>query len=170
MGGRRVTRRGRALAGGFLFVAALWCGMLAFFGAFGARVVLETSPSRHAAGAVNRVLLDVLDASSLGAVLLLGIGLAAWNRARPWSARARGYAVRLLAIGAVAAAASLFVVTPEMMERRALMGPIDLVSKDDAARVAWGRLHGVSAVTLLVRLVASAGVFAAGFSQLPKGD
>ena len=33
---------------------ALWCGMLAFFGAFGARIVLETSPSRHAAGAVNR--------------------------------------------------------------------------------------------------------------------
>jgi hypothetical protein len=165
-----VTKKTRALAGGFLFTAALWCGMLAFFGAFGARVVLETSPSRHAAGAVNKVLLDVLDVASLGAVLLLGLGLVLWNRARPWTARARGYALRFLAIAAVAAAASLFVVTPEMMERRERMGPIDLVSRDDAARVAWGRLHGVSALTLLVRIAASAGVFAAAFSQLPKGD
>lgn len=163
-----MTRGTRALAGGFLFVAALWFGMLAFFGAFGARVVLEASPSRHAAGAVNAVLLDVLDAASLGAALLLGLGLVLWNRARPWTARTRGIAVRLIAVAAVAAAASLFVVTPEMMERRARMGPIDLVPKDDAARVAWGRLHGVSAVTLLVRLAASAGIFAAGFSQLPK--
>lgn len=164
-----MTGRARALAGGFLFVAALWCGMLAFFGAFGARVVLETSPSRHAAGAVNRVLLDVLDAASLGLALILGLGLVLWNRARPWSARARGYALRFLAIAAVAAAASLFVVTPEMMERRAKMGPIDLVPREDPVRRAWGRLHGVSSLTLLVRLAATAGVFAAGFSQLPKG-
>ena len=163
-----MTGRVRKLAGGFLFLAALWCGMLAFFGAFGARVVLETSPSRHAAGAVNKALLDVLDVLSIGAAVLLGTGLAAWNRVRPWTARARGYAVRFLAIAAVAAGVSLFVVTPEMMERRARMGPIDLVAKDDAARVAWGRLHGVSSLTLLVRLLASAGVFAAGFSQLHK--
>jgi hypothetical protein len=117
---------------------------------------------------VNAVLLDVLDAASLGAALLLGVGLVLWNRARPWTARARGFAVRLLAVAAVAAAASLFVVTPEMMERRARMGPIDLVPKESPARQAWGRLHGVSAVTLLVRLAASAGIFAAGFSQLPK--
>jgi hypothetical protein len=165
-----MTGRTRALAGGFLFVAALWCGMLAFFGAFGARVVLETSPSRHAAGAVNSVLLDVLDAVSLGAAFLLGLLFVLWNRAQPWSARARGYAVRFLAVAAVAAAASLFVVTPEMMERRAKMGPIDLVPREDPTRVAWGRLHGVSSLTLLVRLAAAAGVFAAGFSQIPKGD
>ncbi len=151
-------------------MAALWCGMLAFFGAFGARVVLETSPSRHAAGAVNAVLLDALDAASLGAAFLLGFLLVLWNRARPWTARARGYAVRFLAVAAVAAAASLFVVTPEMMERRARMGPIDLVPKEDALRKEWGRLHGVSSLTLLVRLAASAGVFAAGFSQIPKGE
>ena len=165
-----MTRGTRALAAGFLFAAALWCGMLAFFGAFGARVVLETSPSRHAAGAVNKVLLDVLDAVSLGVSILLALGLVFWNRARPWTARARGYALRFLAVAAVAAVASLFVVTPEMMERRSRMGPIDLVAKDDPARVAWGRLHGVSSLTLLVRLVASAGLFAAGFTQLPRGD
>ncbi len=165
-----MTKRTRAFAGGFLFVAALWCGMLAFFGAFGARVVLETSPSRHAAGAVNKVLLDVLDAASLGAVALLGIALVAWDRVRPWTRRAKGYAVRFLLVAAVAAGASLFVVTPEMMERRARMGPIDLVPKEDPVRKAWGRLHGISSLTLLVRLAASAGVFAAAFTQLPKND
>jgi hypothetical protein len=165
-----VTKGARRFAAWFLFLAALWCGMLAFFGAFGARVVLETSPSRHAAGAVNRVLLDVLDAASLGFALLLGLLLVLWNRARPWTRGARGYAARFLAIAAVAAAASLFVVTPEMMERRARMGPIDLVSKEDPLRKAWGRLHGVSSLTLLVRIFASAGVFAAGFGQLPKSD
>jgi hypothetical protein len=163
-----VTKGTRALMGGFLFLAALWCGMLSFFGAFGARIVLETSPSRHAAGAVNRVLLDALDAASLVAALVLGLALVLWNRARPWTARARGYAIRFLAVAAVAAAASLFVVTPEMMERRAKMGPVDLVPKEDPARAAWGRLHGVSSLTLLVRLAASAGLFAAGFTQLPK--
>ncbi|HQQ79300.1 MAG TPA: DUF4149 domain-containing protein [Thermoanaerobaculia bacterium] len=165
-----MTKSARRLAAWFLFLAALWCGMLAFFGAFGARVVLDASPSRHAAGAVNKVLLDVLDAASLIFVLVLGLLLVFWNRARPWTRGARGYAVRFLAIAAVAAAASLFVVTPEMMERRARMGPIDLVSKEDPLRKAWGRLHGVSSITLLVRILASAGVFAAGFGQLPRGD
>lgn len=165
-----MTKGTRRLAAWFLFLAGLWFGMLGFFGAFGARVVLETSPSRHAAGAVNKVLLDVLDAASLLVAFLLALALVLWNRARPWTARARGYALRFLAVAAVAAAASLFVVTPEMMERRARMGPIDLVPKDDPLRKAWGRLHGVSSLTLLVRLAASAGVFAAGFSQLPKGD
>ena len=118
-----MTVRGRTvLAGAWLFVAALWCGMLAFFGAFGARTVLLTAPSRHAAGAVNRALLDGLDAVSLGAVALLLVGVVVWNRARPWSPRARGLGLRLLAIAAVAAIASLYVITPEMMALRDRMG------------------------------------------------
>jgi hypothetical protein len=166
-----VTARARtALAGAWLFVAALWSGMLAFFGAFGARTVLSTAPSRHAAGAVNRALLDRLDAVSLGAVGLLLVGLVAWNRARPWSSRARGLGLRLLAVAAVAAIASLYVITPEMMALRDRMGAIDLVAKTDPLRLEWGRLHGLSSLTLLVRLLAAIGVFAVGFSQLPKGE
>ena len=101
-----MTARGRTLlAGVWLFVAALWCGMLAFFGGFGARAVLLAAPSRHAAGAVNRALLDGLDAVSLGAVVLLVLGLVFWNRANAWSPSARGLALRLLAVAAVAAIA-----------------------------------------------------------------
>ena len=162
-----MTGRGRAfLAGAWLFAAALWCGMLAFFGVFGARTVLLTAPTRHAAGAVNRALLDGLDAASIGAVILLGFGLAFWNRAKAWTPRARGLALRLLAVAAVAAIASLFVITPEMMTLRDRMGAIDLVLKTNPVRQEWGRLHGLSSLTLLVRLAAGICVFAAGFSQL----
>src|ERR1035441_8087011 len=117
-----MTVRGRmVLAGAWLFVAALWCGMLAFFGAFGARTVLLPAPSRHAAGAVNRALLDGLDAVSLGAVALLLVGVVVWNRARPWSPRARGLGLRLLAIAAGAPIASLFLITPHII---GLGGPV----------------------------------------------
>jgi uncharacterized protein DUF4149 len=162
-----MTVRGRmVLAGTWLFVAALWCGMLAFFGAFGARTVLLTAPSRHAAGAVNRALLDELDAVTIGAVVLLLAGIVVWNRARPWSPRARGLGLRLLAIAAVAAIASLYVITPEMMALRDRMGTIDLVAKTDPLRQEWGRLHGLSSLTLVVRLAAAVGAFVAAFSQL----
>ncbi|HEX7613742.1 MAG TPA: DUF4149 domain-containing protein [Thermoanaerobaculia bacterium] len=156
------------LAGVWLFVAALWCGMLSFFGGFGARTVLLTAPSRHAAGAVNRALLDGLDAVSLGAVVLLVLGLVFWNRANAWSPRARGLVLRLLAVAAVAAIASLYVITPEMMGLRERMGAIDLALKTNPLRQEWGRLHGLSSLTLLVRLAAGIGVFAAGFSQLGR--
>ena len=163
--------RGRtALAGTWLFVAALWCGMLAFFGTFGARTILMTAPSRNAAGLVNRALLDGLDALSLGAVVLLLLGFVAWHRARPWSPRARGLVLRVLAVAAVAAIASLYVITPEMMALRDKMGAIDLVAKTDPLRREWGRLHGLSSLTLGVRLLAATFAFAVGFSQLPRGE
>ena len=164
-----MTSRSRAaLAGTWLFAVALWCGTLAFFGAFGARTVLVTAPSRHAAGAVNRALLDGLDAVSLGASALLVLGAVVWNRMRPWSARARGLVLRLLAVAFVAAVTSRYVITPEMMALRERMGPIDLVAKTDPLRQDWGRLHGLSSLTLVVRFFAAAGAFAAGFSQLPR--
>jgi hypothetical protein len=162
-----MTARGRTLvAGVWLFVAALWCGMLVFFGGFGARTVLLTAPSRHAAGAVNRALLDGLDAVSLGTVVFLLTGFVFWNRMEAWSARARGLALRLLAVAAVAAIASLYVITPEMMALRERMGAIDLALKTNPLRQEWGRLHGLSSLTLLVRLAAGIGAFAAGFWQL----
>jgi hypothetical protein len=115
---------------------------------------------------VNRALLDGLDAASLGVAVALTLGLFLWNRARAWSPRARGLVLRLLAVAVVAAIASLYVITPEMMSLRDRMGAIDLVPKTDPLRQEWGRLHGLSSLTLLVRLAAGVGIFAAGFSQL----
>jgi hypothetical protein len=70
----------------------------------------------------------------------------------------------------VAAIASLYVITPEMMALRDKMGAIDLVAKTDPLRREWGRLHGLSSLTLGVRLLAAIGAFAVGFSQLSRGE
>ncbi len=57
-----------------------------------------------------------------------------------------------------------------MMALRDRMGAIDLVAKTDPLRQEWGRLHGLSSLTLVVRLGAAIGAFVAAFSQLPRGD
>ncbi len=160
-------RSGRTAHALVLFFSALWCGLLAAFGA-GAGIVLATAPSRHAGGIVNRALLDRLDEASYGlaALLLLLVLLAA----REWPRVRRGLAVRLLLVAAAAALASHLVVTPEMVALRDRMpGPIDVVAKSDPLRKEWGRLHGVSALTLLVRMAASAGLFAVAYGAGSKG-
>ena len=52
------------------------------------------------------------------------------------------------------------------MALRDRMGAVDLVAKTDPLRQEWGRLHGLSFLTLVVRLFAAIGSFVAGFSQL----
>ena len=144
-----------------LFLAAAWFGAMCFFAFGGARIVLDTSTSRHAAGAVNRALLDRLDVVSVVAALLLLAAAIALGRGAI-TAAARGWAVRLALVAAAAALASALVITPRMWDLRARMPmTIDLVPKDDPVRVAWGRLHGVSTLALLVRIAAAAGLFAA---------
>ena len=148
----------------FLFVSALWCGALLFFAAAGARIVLNTAGSRHVGGLVNRALLDALDIASLGAVALLALLL--------WLARGEeapvpaGWAVRLLLVGAAGAFASLLVITPEMVAIRDRMPvAIDLLERTHPLRQAWGRLHGMSTLALLLRILASAGLF---FLAVPR--
>lgn len=153
------------LLGVFLFLAGLWAGALAFFAA-GAGVVLKTAPTRADGGVVNRALLDALDVASLAAAALLLVGAVFLNRNRPWGRTARGISLRLLAVAAVAAFVSLYLITPEMVALRAKAGPLfDALDAADPLRRAWGRLHGLSFLTLLVRLVAAVAVFALGFRQ-----
>jgi hypothetical protein len=169
VGERDVTdRTPRPALGAFLFVSALWTGALLFF-AGAAGIVLRTSPTRSDGGLVNRALLDVLDVASLGAAGLLLVLFLAASRGRPWGRVARGAALRLLAIGAVAAFVSLYLVTPEMVSLRQKAGPaFDLLASTDPLRKAWGRLHGLSSLTLVVRIVCAAAAFVAGFSQVGR--
>jgi hypothetical protein len=170
VGERDVTnRKPRPALGAYLFLSALWTGALLFF-AGAAGIVLRTSPTRADGGLVNRALLDILDVVSLaGAGLLLVLFLVV-NRGRPWGRVARGAVLRLLAIGAVAAFVSLYLVTPEMVSLRQKAGPeFDLLAASDPLRKAWGRLHGLSSLTLVVRIVCAAAVFFVGFSQAGKG-
>jgi hypothetical protein len=158
----------RPALGAFLFLSALWTGALLFF-AGAAGIVLRTSPTRSDGGLVNRALLDVLDVSSLAATGLLLLLFFAADRRRPWGRVAHGAALRLLAIGAVAAFVSLYLVTPEMVSLRQKAGPaFEMLASTDPLRRAWGRLHGLSALTLVVRIAGAAATFFVGFSQTGK--
>ncbi len=159
----------RPALGAWFFLSALWAGALLFF-AGAAGIVLRTSPTRADGGLVNRALLDVLDVVSLAAAGLLLVLFLFENRVRPWGRVARAAALRLLAIGAVAAFVSLYLVTPEMVSLRQKAGPeFDLLAATDPLRKAWGRLHGLSSLTLVVRIVCAAAAFLIGFSQAGKG-
>lgn len=154
-----MTARSARLAGFALLVSGLWTGALLFFATGGAGTVLETSPSRGAAGPVNRALLDLLDVESYGAIaVLLGLVLLA-ARGGALSPLARAIAVRVLVVALGATIASHLVVTPQMASLRGALGAIDLVPREDARRALWGRLHGFSAALLLVRIAAGAAVF-----------
>lgn len=154
----RGTRTLRAAA---LFLSAAWFGAMSFFAFGGARIVLDTSTSRHVAGAVNRALLDRLDLVSAVAAALLLVAAVVLGARRAISRSVRGWAIRLSLVAAAAAFASGLVITPRMWDLRARMPmAIDLVPKDDPVRAAWGRLHGVSTLALLVRIAAAAGLFA----------
>ena len=158
----------RPALGAFLFLAALWTGALLFFAA-AAGIVLRTSATRSDGGLVNRALLDALDVASLAAAATLLVLFFAANRGRPWGRVARGAALRLLAIGAVAAFVSLYLVTPEMVSLRQKTGAaFDLLASTDPVRRAWGRLHGLSSLTLVVRILCAAAAFVAGFSQIGR--
>jgi len=160
-----VTDGGRPglLPGLYLFLAALWAGALAFFAA-GAGIVLKTSPTRADGGIVNRALLDVLDVVSLVLAVLLLILAAVLDRRRPWGRTARGLSIRLLIVAAVAAFVSLYLITPEMVALRAKAGLLfDSLPASDPLRRSWSRLHALSSLTLVVRVVAAAAAFLLGF-------
>lgn len=156
-------KRARFLHGLFLFVAALWCGEMTFFAAGGAFTVLHTATTRHEAGSINRALLDVVDLSSYGAVLVLLALLALLSRS--WPKLNRALSLRLLIVAVVATFVSHLVVTPEMMSLRAQMPMIiDLMPKTDPLKAEWGRLHGYSSLALILRILAAAGLFVFGFA------
>lgn len=164
-----MSRGARLLHGLFLFGTALWCGALAAF-AGGAGLVLVAAPSRHAGGAVNRVLLDALDVTSLVLAGILLVVLLALDSSEPWRKVRKGLAIRLLVVAALAAIVSAYIITPEMMALRDRMPTlIDLVPKSDPLRQAWGRLHGLSSISLVVRIAATAGLFAVGLSPFLYG-
>ena len=154
----RVTRSA-ALRTALLLLLGAFTGALLFF-AGTAGTVLRESPSRHAGGAVNRALLDVLDLSSYAAAALAFLLVLLLDRVEPLPKVQKGMALRLLVVVAAAAFASHEVITPQMMALRdRLPTLIELLPGADPARKEWGRLHAFSAAVLLVRLLASTALF-----------
>jgi len=151
--------RSSALRTALLLLLGAFTGALAFF-AGTAGTVLTESPSRHAGGAVNRALLDVLDLSSYAVAALAFLLVLLLDRVEPLARVQKGFALRLLAVVAAAAFASHEVITPQMMALRdRLPGLIDLLPQTDPGRKEWGRLHAFSSAVLLVRLFASTALF-----------
>jgi len=158
------------LAGLYLFLAGLWAGALSFF-AFGAGIVLRTAPTRADGGVVNRALLDALDVASLALAGTLLVLLLLLARGGGWGGTSRALALRLLALGAVAAFVSLYLITPEMVALRSKAGPLfDSLPATDPLRRAWGRLHALSSLTLVVRIFAAAAAFALGLRARRSAD
>lgn len=151
--------RSSALRTSLLLLIGAFTGALAFF-AGTAGTVLRESPSRHAGGAVNRALLDLLDLSSYATAALAFLLVLLLDRIEPLAKVQKGLVLRLLAIVAAAAFASHEVITPQMMAlRERLPAIIDLLPLTDPGRRAWGRLHAFSSVVLLVRLLSSVALF-----------
>ena len=154
----RVTRASALRSALLLSLGALTGTFLFFAGTAG--VVLRESPSRHAGGAVNRALLDVLDVSTYAIAALGFLLVLLLDRVEPMPKLQKGLALRLLAIVAAAAFASHEVITPQMMSLRdRLPSIIDLLPAADPGRKEWGRLHAFSSAVLLVRILASAALF-----------
>ena len=151
--------RASAFRTALLFLFGAFAGALLFF-AGTAGLVLKESPSRHAGGAVNRALLDVLDVSSYAVAAAAFLLVLLLDRVEPLEKVQKGLALRLLAVVAAAAFASHEVVTPQMMALRdSLPTLVDLLPANDPGRRAWGRLHAFSSLVLLVRLVSAVALF-----------
>jgi uncharacterized protein DUF4149 len=119
-----------------LLVAFL--GAIALFATTVTPALFATVPPASAARVVGRVL-PVLD----GAGLLLGLAAVALGA----SGRSGRAALVLGAVLAVLAAASLFVVTPEIASiRRATGDALSHLPPTDPARRRFGMLHGLSTV------------------------
>jgi hypothetical protein len=154
-----------------LFLASLCCGALLFFGAVGARTVLERAGSRYLGGAVNRALLDALDVTTFIVIAALSLLLFLDHHFGDGVPLPIGWLARLLVVAFAGALASFFVITPEMVSIRDQMPvAIDLMEKGHPLRQAWGRLHGLSSLALLVRILALIGVFVLASGRQQSGS
>jgi hypothetical protein len=132
-------------------VLALWLGAAGFMSTAVAPALFAVLPSRSLAGAVVGRLLPPVFYSGI----VIGIGVAAiqvmvddgWR----WGGRE---IAALVMIGACAVAQ--LVVAPRIERiRAAIGGPIEELSLDDARRVAFGRLHGISVAWLGLAMLAA---------------
>jgi hypothetical protein len=131
---------------------AFWLGAAAFFSVAVAPVLFAVLPTRTLAGeVVGRVLPGVFYSGIVVGVMVMVIEVASRGG---WSWRGREV---LGALIASACAIAQFIVNPRIARLRAeIAGPIETLAIDDARRMMFGRLHGVSIAWLGVAMLASA--------------
>jgi hypothetical protein len=135
-----------------LAVLALWLGAAGFMSVAVAPALFAVLPTRTLAGAVvGRLLPSVFYAGIIVGLLVIALdvwAVGAWR----WS----GVAISSLVMIAACAIAQ-WIVAPRIEGIRAsIPGEIDALPLDDARRVAFGRLHGISVGWLGLAILAAA--------------
>lgn len=133
-------------------VLAFWLGAAAFFSVVVAPVLFAVLPTRTLAGeVVGRVLPGVLYSGIVVGVMIVAIEIASHG---VWRWRGREM---LGALITASCAIAQLVVGPRIAQLRAqIVGPVESLAVDDARRVMFGRLHGVSVAWLGVAMLAAA--------------
>jgi hypothetical protein len=132
-------------------VLALWLGAALLLAAVVAPAAFAALPSRALAGAVvGRVLPVIFAAGIVAGALVAALALA--GEAAPY---ARGRAAAGVALAGACGVAQL-VVAPRIHRLREEIGPsIEALAIDDARRLAFGRLHGMSVAWMGVGMLAA---------------
>lgn len=133
-------------------VLAFWLGAAAFFSVAVAPALFSVLPTRTLAGdVVGRLLPGVYYSGIVVGLLIVVIELASRGA---WSWRGREVFGALIA---VACAVAQLIVAPRIAQLRdEIPGPIESLPLDDARRMMFGRLHGVSVAWLGVAMLAAA--------------
>jgi uncharacterized protein DUF4149 len=132
-------------------VLALWLGAAAFFSLAVAPALFATLPSRALAGVVVGRTLPVVFYLGMVAGAVLVVQQASTSRG------IRDVRAVCGCLMIAACAVSQFVIGRRIDRLRdAIGGPIDALAVDDARRVAFGRLHGMSVAWLGLAMLAAA--------------
>ena len=141
---------------------ALWLGAAVFFAAAVAPALFAVLPSRSLAGAVVGRLLPVILYSGMLIGVLAGLVTILANDVP----RSRGRDVAEVVMIAACAVAA-FIVGPRIERVRAsITGAIENLPVDDARRLAFGRLHGISVAWLGLAMLAAAWALVVSARQL----
>ena len=131
---------------------SVWLGAAVFFSGAVAPALFAALPSRSLAGeVVGRLLPWIFYGGILAGALVI---VTQWRETGEWNWRGRETAGALMI---AACAIAQFVIAPRIERMRGdIGGPIEVLSIDDARRVAFGRLHGASVGWLGVAMLAAA--------------
>ena len=124
-----------------VFAIGTWVGSIIFFSFVVAPSLFRALPHLDEAGAVVGLSLAGLHHLGVGAAVLFLLSAVLIARSMRGLVRAPSLAVVLMLALTVA---SQWVVIPRMEALRAEMGSIEATAQDNAARVEFDRLHGIS--------------------------
>lgn len=134
-----------------VLLLGVWLGAMSFFSFAVPQSGFAVLPSRQLVG--------LLVTSTITKVEVLGLiigGLLILIQLATWKTRGSARSARLILVGlmVLAAAASRFWITPEMVELRNAMGPVlENVPATDPAKMRFDQMHGYSVGSILIAML-----------------